>query len=59
MKRSLRGTSVFYANNSSSVAKELPLATTDVLDMMTVVLARKKKSNQQSWIGCCLGQENE
>ena len=44
MKRSLRGTSVFYANNSSSVAKELPLATTDVLDMMTVVLAGKKKS---------------
>ena len=42
-KRSLRGTSVFYANNSSSVATELPLAATDVLDMMTVVLAGKKK----------------
>ncbi|CAN0481200.1 unnamed protein product, partial [Ectocarpus sp. 12 AP-2014] len=42
-KRSTRGTSVFYANNSSSVAKELPLAATGLLDMITVVLAGKKK----------------
>ncbi|CAN0563683.1 unnamed protein product, partial [Ectocarpus sp. 12 AP-2014] len=42
-KRSMRGTSVFYANNSSSVATELPLAATGLLDMITVVLAGKKK----------------
>lgn len=35
--------SVFYANNSSSVGKELPLAAADLLDMITVVFAGKKK----------------
>ena len=34
---------MFYANNSSSVGKELPLAAADLLDMTTVVLAGKKK----------------
>lgn len=42
-KRSLRGTSVFYANDASSVAKELPLAAIGLLDMITVVLAGKHK----------------
>lgn len=37
-KRSLRGTSVFYANDASSVAKKLPLASTDLHGMITVIL---------------------
>ncbi|CAN0520526.1 unnamed protein product [Laminaria digitata] len=32
-KRSLRGTSVFYANDSCSVAKQLPLAAAGLLDI--------------------------
>ncbi|CAB1106336.1 unnamed protein product [Ectocarpus sp. CCAP 1310/34] len=53
-KRSMRGTSVFYANNSSSVATELPLAATGLLDMITVVLAGKKKP-KTSDLGRLLG----
>ncbi|CAB1114899.1 unnamed protein product [Ectocarpus sp. CCAP 1310/34] len=53
-KRSMRGTSVFYAKNSSSVATELPLAATGLLDMITVVLAGKKKP-KTSDLGRLLG----
>ncbi|CAN0022133.1 unnamed protein product, partial [Ectocarpus sp. 6 AP-2014] len=53
-KRCMRGTSVFYANNSSSVANELPLAATGLLDMITVVLAGKKKP-KPSDLGRLLG----
>ncbi|CAM9698129.1 unnamed protein product, partial [Ectocarpus fasciculatus] len=53
-KRSMRGTSVFYANNSSSVATELPLAATGLLDMITVVLAGEKKP-KPSDLGRLLG----
>lgn len=42
-QRSLQGTSVFYASNSCSVGKKLPLAATGVLDILTVVLAGKGK----------------
>ncbi|CAM9569145.1 unnamed protein product, partial [Ectocarpus sp. 4 AP-2014] len=42
-KRSMRGTSVLYAKNSSSVANELPLEVTGLPDMITVVLAGKQK----------------
>ncbi|CAN0090627.1 unnamed protein product, partial [Ectocarpus sp. 12 AP-2014] len=42
-ERSMRGTFVFYANNSSSVANELPLAVTGLLDMITVVSAGNEK----------------
>ena len=37
-ERSLRGTSVFYANNSSSVATELTMAATGLLDIMFAIL---------------------
>ena len=43
-QRSLRGTSVFYTNDSCSVGQELPLAATGLLDMFTIVLAGKNKS---------------
>ncbi|CAB1107564.1 unnamed protein product [Ectocarpus sp. CCAP 1310/34] len=49
----MRGTSVFYAN-SSSVANELPLAVTGLVDMITVVLAGKKK-RRPSDLGRLLG----
>ncbi|CAN0377719.1 unnamed protein product, partial [Laminaria digitata] len=42
-QRSLRGTSVFYANDSCSVAKQLPLAAAGLLDMFTVVLVGNHK----------------
>ena len=47
-KRSLCGTSVFYANISSSV-KELPLAAADcwIWRQLTVVLAREKKAESR------------
>ena len=38
---SLRGTSVFYTNDSCSVGQELPVAATSLLDMFTIVLAGK------------------
>ncbi|CAM9280867.1 unnamed protein product, partial [Ectocarpus sp. 12 AP-2014] len=53
-KRSMRETSVFYANNSSSVANELPLAVTGLLDMIAVVSAGKKKP-RPSDLGRLLG----
>ncbi|CAN0573763.1 unnamed protein product, partial [Laminaria digitata] len=42
-QRALRGTSVFYANDSCSVAKQLPLAAAALLDMFTVVLVGNHK----------------
>ena len=43
-QRSLRGTSSFYANDSCSVEKQLPLAAAGLLDMFTVVLVWNHKS---------------
>ncbi|CAN0404449.1 unnamed protein product [Laminaria digitata] len=42
-QRSLRGTSVFYANDSCSVAKQLSLTAARLLDMFTVVLVGNHK----------------
>lgn len=42
-QRSLRGTSVFYASDSASVAEELPMAATGLLDMFTVILVGRRK----------------
>ncbi|CAM9418929.1 unnamed protein product, partial [Laminaria digitata] len=42
-QRSLRGTSVFYANDSCAVAKQLPFAAAWLLDMFTVVLVGNHK----------------
>ena len=42
-QRCLRGTSVFYASLSISVARTLPLAASGLLDMITVVLVGKTK----------------
>ncbi|CAN0433077.1 unnamed protein product, partial [Laminaria digitata] len=45
-QRSLRGTSVFYASDSCSVAQELPLAATGLMDMISTVLAGKGKPTE-------------
>ena len=42
-QRAPRGTSMFFASDSCSVGEELPLAATVLLDMITVVLAEKRK----------------
>ena len=42
-QRVLRGTPMFFASDSCSVGEELPLAATVLLDMITVVLAEKRK----------------
>ena len=42
-QRVLRVTSMFFASDSCSVGEELPLAATVLLDMITVVLAEKRK----------------
>jgi hypothetical protein len=45
-QHSVRGTSVFYASDSCSVGQELPLAATGLLDMISMVLARKGKPTE-------------
>ena len=42
-QRLLRGTFVFYTNDSCSAGQELPLAATGLLDMSTIVLAGENK----------------
>ncbi|CAN0511129.1 unnamed protein product, partial [Laminaria digitata] len=42
-QRSSRGTSVFYANDSCSVAKQLPLAAAGLLGMFAVVIVGNHK----------------
>ena len=45
-QRSLRGTYMFFASDSCSVGEELPLAATGLLDMITIVLAGKRKPTE-------------
>ena len=42
-QRVLRVTSMFFASDSCSVGEQLPLAATVLLDMITIVLAGKRK----------------
>ena len=42
-QRVLRGTSMFFASDSCFVGEELPLSATVLLDMITIVLAGKRK----------------
>lgn len=46
-QRSIRGTSVFYSSNSCSVATELPLAESGLLDMITVILTGSRVPTEE------------